>query len=54
MKHGYKMADEKKVLLGIADTSLRNEEDLNAGWSTNKFGGVPVINFYWNIYRSAT
>ena len=38
------MADANKVLLGVVDAFLDTEEDVNAGWSTNKFGGVPVIN----------
>ena len=36
------MADENKFLLGVADCFLEPKEDVNASWSTNKFGGVPV------------
>ena len=36
------MAVENKFLLGVADCFLEPKEDVNANWSTNKFGGVPV------------
>lgn len=43
--HGGKMADAGGMLLGLADSAFANEEELNADWSTNKFGGAPVIIF---------
>lgn len=39
------MAELHRVLLGIADSFIGDDEDASVGWSTNKFGGVPVIIF---------